>query len=355
MKKDNILKQIIFAVGVVALAVSAGAAAAAILVNSLIGSVSTPMATVAAQARPSIIVNGTKVSESVRSAVSIYKKRNGTSPLDKVLLPADEAGAGAVLTADGWIVTAASVVSGTAPLTAVFADKTTATVDPAKAVRDDATGLAFIKTEGQRLTVASFGDDAALHASDPVFFSDSSSVSTAAALAPRRLPVSAKADYVESTEKLARRIITDKTGLAGAPAVDASGLVVGVSLGDGTAVPATFITQVMRSLFRDGKVSRPRVGLHFVSLDGLPNAKDAGLATTGALVTGGGKYAAVAKGSAAEAAGILDGDVIIAVEHDRINEEAGLSERLQDYVPGARVELTVVRSGGQKKISLTLK
>jgi 2-alkenal reductase len=205
------------------------------------------------------------------------------------------------------------------------------------------------------LNVTPFGDDTALHASDPIFLSDAAMVLTVSVLEARRLPVATKIDYIESSERLGRRIMIDKAGPAGAATVNANGETVGVSLGDGTAVPASFVTQVLRDLFKDGKIIRPAIGVRFVSLDVLPNAKDAGLPSTGALLIANGKYSAVAKGSAAEIAGLREGDVITAVEHDRINNEETLSERLQDYAPGARVELTVIRAGKTLKIELTLK
>lgn len=358
MKMENKSRgqRIVFIVGIAAMALAAGGAAASIVANSIVGSLSfSQPTTVPAPARPALSVNATRVSESTRSSVSIYKKRSGIAALDKVLLPSDEVGAGIVLTSDGWLVTSAAVVSGSAQLTAVFADKTTALLDPTKVVIDEATGIAFVKVDAQRLTVASFGDDTALHASDPIFLSDAASVLTVSVLEPRQLPVATKADYVESSERLGRRIMIDKAGLPGAATVNVGGETVGVSLGDGTAVPASFVTQVLRDLFKDAKIVRPAVGVRFVSLDTLPNAKDAGLPTTGAFVTGGGKYPAVAKGSAAELAGLKEGDVITVVEHDRINDEETLSERLQDYVPGAKVELTVMRGGKQIKLNLMLK
>ena len=137
--------------------------------------------------------------------------------------------------------------------------------------------------------------------------------------------------------------------------VNAAGEVVGVDMGDGTCVPATFVTEVLHDLFKSGQVIRPVFGAYFVSLDGLPNGRDAGLATSGALVTGGGKYRVTAKGGAAETSGLKEGDVITFVEHDRINNDETLSERLQDYAPGAKVTLTVLRAGKEIKLPLTLK
>ncbi len=356
MKPETVTreKRIVFMIGTVALAVAAGVAGAAMVANYMIGSISVPVNTTIVPKRPTAKSDATKVSAASRSAVTFYKKRSGVTLLEKLPLPTDAVGSGMVLTADGWLVTATSVLAGNGPLIAVFADRTAVAVDPIKAVNDAATGVAYLKTDAQHLTVAVFGDDAVLQGADPVFSVGVDSIIASTVLAPRQLPVASRADYVESTERLARRIVMGKSGLAGSAVVDGNGQVVGLDQGDGTAVPETFVIGILRDLFKDGKISRPRAGFHFVSLDILPDAKSVGLAESGALVVGDGKTRAVSQGSAAEAAGLREADVITSVERDRINNEETLSERLQDYAAGAKVELTVERDGKQIKVPLTL-
>jgi len=358
MNPKNIIriKKTVFMIGVAAMALAAGAAGAALIADSVVGSLALPFSSEATPVSLSAAKPDTsKVSLAAKSSIALYKKKVGATALDKVYLPGDEAGAGAVLTSDGWIVTSSALLASRDGFVAVFADKTTAPIDPTKAVHDAATGLSFIKIAAHDLPVASFGDDTALNAADPVFSVSPDAVVAADVLAARRLPAQTKTDYVESTETLGRRIMIDRSGLAGSSVVDASGNVVGFDMGDGTAVPESFANEVLHDLFKSGKIERPVVGAHFVSLDGLPNAKDAGLAGSGALITGGGKYRATEKGSAAETAGLKEGDVITFVEHDRINNVETLSERLQDYASGAVVELTVVRAGKEIKVGLTLK
>ena len=359
MNPENTIrvKKTVFMAGVTAMALAAGAAGAALVANAVLGSLSLSSYSGAAPVTAQSMTksNTTKVGLAAKSTVALYKEKTGATPLDKVFLPSDEVGGGVVLTSDGWIITSSLVFTGHEELTAVFADKTAVALDPAKAVRDDATGLVFIKIDARDLAVASMGDDTALAAADPVFSVSPNAVVSAVVLAQRALPAQAKIDYVESTERLGRRIIVDRSGLLGAAEVDGSGDVVGLDMGDGTVVPASFIIEVLRDLFKDGRIVRPIVGAHFISLDDLPNARDAGLATTGALITGGEKYRATEKGSAAETAGLKEGDVITFVEHDRINDEETLAERLQDYAPGVQVELTVIRAGKELKLPLTLK
>ena len=359
MKPENNIrfKKTAFMIGTVALALAAGAAGAALVVNELIGTLQLSSSVVPAPppTRAAAKLDVTKVDLAAKGTVVLYKKKIGTSSLDKIFLPGDIVGGGAVLTSDGWIITSAAALANHGDLVAVFADKSSAAVPETGAVSDDATGLAFIKTDAHDEAVASFGDDTALAAADPVFSVSPNAIVSASVLSQRTIPAQAKTDYVESTEKLARRIIVDRDGLLGAAEVDASGEVIGFDMGDGTVVPASFVTGVLRDIFKEGRVVRPNMGAHYVSLDALPNAHDAGYASSGALITGGVKNRATEKGSAAETAGLKEGDVITFVEHDRINDEETLAERLQDYAPGAKVTLTVLRAGKETKVGLTLK
>jgi S1-C subfamily serine protease len=354
MANKSPINGLLVVLGLAAVSLAAGAAMASLVADSAIGSLIVATTVSSSAVRPSQSVNVTRVSESSRAVVTIYKKRAGVSLLDKVLLPSDRVGAGIVLTSDGWMALPTSLLNS-GPLIAVFSDVPSLDIDSAKAVRDEATGIAFMKLDAQRLAVAPFGDDYALHAADPVFLADSSSIAASSVLTPRLLPASVRSDYLESSERLSRRIVIDLDGLPGAAVVNADGATVGLCLGGGTVLPISFIEEVMRGVFRDREVIRPKLGIRFVSLDTLPDAKTISPDVSGAQLVSLGSIRAVAKGSSAEEAGLKEGDVITAVEHDRINGEATLSERLQDYAPGAEVELTVLRDGKTVKLKATLR
>ena len=348
-------KKALFVIGVVGMALAAGVAGAALVANYAVSSLTFSTVTSNVSTRPATKVDVTKVGTATRSSVVFYKKHTGSSVLDKVFLPSDAVGAGVVLTADGWLMSSSSVFASHDQLVAVFSDRTAVNVNTEKAIHDEATGLAYIKVEAQHLAVAVFGDDTTLQSADPVFSISADNVVASNVVAPRRLPVATRADYIESSEYLGRRILIDKSGLVGSLVVDANGVMMGIDEGNKNVVPVTFVSDVLRDLFKDGKVARPQIGVRYISLDNLPILKNSGLPTTGALVTGDGKVRSVEKGSVAEKAGLRESDVITMIERDRINNEATLSERLQDYVPGAKVELTVVRDGATLKLPLTLK
>jgi C-terminal processing protease CtpA/Prc len=62
----------------------------------------------------------------------------------------------------------------------------------------------------------------------------------------------------------------------------------------------------------------------------------------------------VSKGSAAEKAGLKKGDVITAVDADKISEPQDLFEKIGEYDPGDKVTITYLRNGKENKATATL-
>jgi serine protease Do len=305
--------------------------------------------------RANSAVNMDAVSSAVRGSVVFYRAHTGTG-LDGIFLPTDIAGEGAVLTADGWVATGESVFSGHDQLVAVFADGLSASVPTDKVVKDDATGLAFVRVELDHLNVAPFGDDTALLPGENVYAPNGGGLNVFPVFAVRELPITARNDFIESSEKFSRRLALGNASLvSGAPIIDPSGNVVAIAAGGNLAVPVAYFTGVMKNIFLSQKITRPVLGVRYLSVADAVAARAAGIPAEGALVTGGGKIKAVASGSAADAGGLREGDVIVAVERDRIAKESPLAEIVAEYSPGAKIELTVVRAGKQIKFSVTLK
>ena len=62
----------------------------------------------------------------------------------------------------------------------------------------------------------------------------------------------------------------------------------------------------------------------------------------------------VVEGSPAQEGGLRAGDVILAVDGDRVDSRATLTDRLLPYSPGDTVELTILRRGKQTEVVVTL-
>lgn len=85
-----------------------------------------------------------------------------------------------------------------------------------------------------------------------------------------------------------------------------------------------------------------------------PDGNKAFLGVTSEKTEKGAKINEVIKGSAAEKAGLKEGDIITAINDDKINEENTLIELIGKYKPEDVVDVTVLRDGREKKFKATL-
>ncbi len=130
-------------------------------------------------------------------------------------------------------------------------------------------------------------------------------------------------------------------GSSGGPVFDVDGRVVGVTTQAATeapgisfAVPSRTLRWTLDAMLRtqDGKVRRGYLGIEFAT---RRTAEDAG----GAVIT------RVARGEPAERAGLQRGDVVLAVDGERIADAGSLHDRILRGTPGSRIRLQLLRKG----------
>lgn len=148
-------------------------------------------------------------------------------------------------------------------------------------------------------------------------------------------------------------------GNSGGPLVDATGAVIGVnsaiaslgssiggqsgSIGLGFAIPINQAKRTAEELIRSGKSSHPIIG---VSLDNAFAGPGARIATT---------QNAISAGSPAAKAGLLPGDIIVAIDGRRVANSDELIVAIRIHAPGDRVVLTYVRNrAAEAKVGLIL-
>jgi serine protease Do len=120
------------------------------------------------------------------------------------------------------------------------------------------------------------------------------------------------------------------------------------------AVPFDAFSGTINSVLRDGKAVRPLLGLRYVDLSRLVGVDARG--GRGALVSASadGVRPAVLRGSPAGLAGIVAGDVILAVNGEEITAKTALADVVAEYAPGTRITLTVAGPEGERRVELTL-
>jgi serine protease Do len=152
-------------------------------------------------------------------------------------------------------------------------------------------------------------------------------------------------------------------GNSGGPLVDAAGTVVGVSTafaegGQGIffAIPINIAKPIMRQASAGEALNRPYIGISYVPLNrNIADENDLPI-DYGAWIdpeTGDGSDPVKPNGPAA-AAGVKAGDIVTAIDGQRIDAALGLDDILSLYEPGDRLTLSVLRGGETLQLGLTL-
>ncbi|MDP3985966.1 MAG: trypsin-like peptidase domain-containing protein [Candidatus Veblenbacteria bacterium] len=169
-----------------------------------------------------------------------------------------------------------------------------------------------------------------------------------------------------SSEQLEGVFQTDAAinpGNSGGPLVNLQGEVIGIntavnSQGQliGFALPINEAKRMIDSYNKNGRIVRPYLGIRYVIVTPeLARANDLTV-DYGALLARGEttQDLAVVSGSPADKAGLVENDIILEVEGQRISQEFSLVRALSRYNPGQIVKLKVYSKGETKDVAVTL-
>jgi len=266
-------------------------------------------------------------------------------------------GSGFLITADGFALTNHHVVDKASDIRAVLNDGRQFTV---RVVGSDAsTDLALIQLEGVTgLSVLALGDSAQLKVGDWVLAIGS----------PLGLQSTVTAGIVSATERrhvhpgreqlYSNFIQTDASinpGNSGGPLLNVAGEVIGINTainrlgqGIGFAIPINMAKTLLPTLRTRGFVQRSWIGIMIQEID-ADLARSFGLTEAmGALVTD------VVSGGPGEAAGLESGDVILALDGQKIRTSDELPWLASVAGVDKNVVLTVWRKDKSRKLNLRL-
>ncbi len=116
----------------------------------------------------------------------------------------------------------------------------------------------------------------------------------------------------------------------------------------GFAIPSATVVNVVQQILRTGEVQHAVFGVGVTEVTPYI-ARQLGLEQTyGVLVR------TVFEGTGAARAGIQPGDVIVAINGDRIRTISGFLAKLRAYAPGDTVTATIIRGGERRQVKVTL-
>lgn len=275
-------------------------------------------------------------------------------------LPRIGMGSGVIINTDGYIVTNNHVIAQADEVEVTLHNNETHTAQVVGV--DPTTDLALLKIDATDLNAVALVNSDDVEVGEWVLaignpFSLNSTVTAGI--------VSAKARNINiNREELAVEsfIQTDAAinpGNSGGALVNLNGDLIGINTaiasrtgsysGYGFAVPSNIVTKVVEDLLEYGNVQRGILGVRIMNLDGrLAEDREIDL-VPGVYV------AAVNEGSAADEAGIREGDVITAVGDKAVASSPRLQELIAGFRPGDEVSITVRRAGEERQFEVTLK
>jgi len=267
-------------------------------------------------------------------------------------MPARGQGSGFIISKDGLILTNAHVVDEADEVTVKLSDLREY---QAKVLGSDpATDVAVLKIDADNLATVQIGDPARLGVGDSVlaigspFGFEQSATAGIVSAKSRSLPGDGNVPFIQTD-------VAVNPGNSGGPLFDASGAVVGINSqiysrtggyqGVSFAIPINLALHIKDQIVQTGKVSHARLGVTIQEVN-------QSLADSFKLPRpGGALVSSVVPGSAASAAGVRPGDVVLAFNGEPVVRSGDLPARVALAKPGDKAKLEVWRDG--KKVELT--
>lgn len=260
-----------------------------------------------------------------------------------------------------YIVTNNHVVKGSNALQVILSNGRK--VNASLVGSDSATDLAVLKINSANVkTVAEFGNSNSIAAGQDVLAIGSPMGSEYANTVTKGI-ISAKSRTLKSgTDGTLTSVIqTDaaiNSGNSGGPLINMAGQVIGINSmklagssdgssveGMGFAIPSNEVVKIINQLIKDGKISRPSLGISMIDLSRVTTDQQQSVLKLPSNITKGVVIMDVQSGSNAQTAGLEQYDVITKLGDTKITNTSSLKSALYKYKVGDTTKVTYYRDG----------
>jgi len=313
-------------------------------------------------AKKVVVEQNVKVAEIINSVsgnlVGIFKKIETADSelkfnLENYYKLNQAAGFGLIITSDGWIITDAlpknlssENISGNYVI--INKDRQIYKID--QVVNDTLTPFSFVHVEGAKdFPVQQFAENEM----------SSGQMAIIATWAGENYLTSVVGSREESLLRFSddfsgELILADVSGqtLKEAAVFDLTGRTIGLIDSQGRARPISHFQAAIKSLLKNKDIKRPSLGVNYLDLSLL--AKEDNKHKKGALIYKGSSGVSVIKNSSAEIAGLKEGDIVIQVDNTEINENNNLTNVIQNYLAGDKINIDYWRGEERREVEVEL-
>jgi serine protease Do len=266
-------------------------------------------------------------------------------------------GSGVIITKDGYILTNHHVIDGAEEIRVELANNRGY---DAKVIGDDPrSDLAVLKIVANDLPMLTLGDSDRVRVGD-VVLAVGNPLGIGQTVTAGIISAKGRATGLSdgSFESFLQTDAPINQGNSGGALVSTAGELVGINsqivsptggnIGIGFAIPANMARSVAEQLIKSGKVRRGYLGVTAQPITS-DMAENLGLKDVRGVIVNN-----VERGSPAERAGLKQGDVIIVINGNQIEEGNSLRNVIATAGPGAEVTITVLRDGREQQLRATL-
>jgi len=275
---------------------------------------------------------------------------------------ARSSGSGVILTDDGYLVTNYHVIEDASNIEVVMNDNQRYF---AKLIgTDPSTDLALLKIKAHNLPFIKYGNSDALQLGEWVLAIgnpfDLNSTVTAGIISAKARNIGILRDRNNlQVESFIQTDAAVNPGNSGGALVNLKGELIGINSAIATsnggyqgysfAIPVSLVKKVIDDLLEFGTVQRGLLGVQITDVNAAIAEELKLSVNRGVLVS------RVNEKSAAEHAGIQQGDVIVEVDNHVVNTVSELQEWVARNRPGKTIEVVFVREGTSKEVSVRLR
>lgn len=278
------------------------------------------------------------------------------------------AGSGFLISAGGLILTNKHVVSDEqASYTVITNDGKS--FEAKVLSRDPVNDLAIVKIDAKDMPTLSLSDSNAVDIGQRVIAIGNSlgqyknTVTTGVVSGIGRSVVASGEAGAEDLQNVIQTDAAINPGNSGGPLLNVLGQVIGIntaidSQGQlvGFAIPANDAQRALASFEKNGKITRPFLGVRYIMLNQALAKAQQLPKDYGALILRGQSQTdlAVVPGSPADKASLAENDIILEVNGQKVEGQNTLSRLLQKFNPGDSLSMKIFHKGDDKDVKVTL-
>jgi len=270
-------------------------------------------------------------------------------------------GSGVVVEANGTILTNYHVVEGADKITVLMSDNKS--YDAKVVGSDQPSDLAVLKIEASNLPFLNLGNSDSVRVGD-IVLAIGNPLGIGQTVTAGIISAKGRRTGLSDGQSFEDFLQTDapiNRGNSGGALVNLNGELIGINsqilspggagggnIGIAFSIPSNMAKSVMEQLLKDGKVRRGMLGINMQNItDDTAKALEL-TEKSGILVSN------VKPGSAADKAGLKRGDIITAINGEKIEDSNVLRNKVAGTLPGADIKVSVLREGKPVELTATL-